>query len=72
VRHRDPEEDLAARGYTSPDLELPMTREDIGSFLGLKLETVSRMFAKRQGGKLIEVQQRHIRIRDVAGLEQLL
>ena len=63
---------FAARGYASSDLELPMTREDIGSFLGLKLETISRMFSKLQDAKLIEVHQRHIRILDVAGLELLL
>ena len=63
---------FVARGYASSDLELPMTREDIGSFLGLKLETVSRLFSKLRNGKLIEVQQRHIRILDMVGLKQLL
>ena len=63
---------LAARGYESSDFELPMTREDIGSFLGLKLETVSRLFSKLRDRKLIEVQKRHIRILDIAGLRQLL
>jgi CRP/FNR family transcriptional regulator len=63
---------FAARGYASSDLELPMTREDIGSFLGLQLATVSRTFSKLKRWKLIEVDQKHIRILDAAGLKQLL
>ncbi len=49
-----------------------MTREEIGSFLGLKLETVSRLFSKFQEDGLIEVQQKHVRILDAGGLESLL
>jgi CRP/FNR family transcriptional regulator len=41
-------------------LVLRMTREEIGSFLGLKLETVSRMFSKFVEDGLIEVKQRHV------------
>jgi len=63
---------LAARGYASSEFQLPMTREDIGSFLGLKLETVSRMFSRLQDENLIDVQQRHIRILDAASLGQPL
>jgi CRP/FNR family transcriptional regulator, anaerobic regulatory protein len=63
---------FAARGYSALDIELPMTREEIGSFLGLKLETVSRMFSKLQRENLIAVHQRHIRILDAAGLGRML
>ena len=63
---------FAARGYSASDFDLPMTREDIGSFLGLKLETVSRMFSRLQREQLISVHQRHIRIRDAAGLARML
>ena len=49
-----------------------MTREEIGGYLGLKLETVSRLFSKFQEDRLIEVQQKHVRILDVAGLEAVL
>lgn len=63
---------LAARGKAAADFDLPMTREEIGSFLGLKLETVSRMFSRLHEENLIDVQQRHVRIRDVAGLERML
>ncbi|MDH4190468.1 MAG: fumarate/nitrate reduction transcriptional regulator Fnr [Betaproteobacteria bacterium] len=60
------------RGYSPLDFHLRMTREEIGSYLGLKLETVSRLFSKFQEDGLIEVQQKHVRIRDNAGMEQLL
>jgi CRP/FNR family transcriptional regulator, anaerobic regulatory protein len=60
-----------ARGYSPSDFNLRMTRKEIGSFLGLKLETVSRIFSRFQEGRLLEVEQRHIRILDVPGLERL-
>jgi CRP/FNR family transcriptional regulator len=49
-----------------------MTREEIGGYLGLKLETVSRLFSKFQADGLIEVQQKFVRILDVPGLEAVL
>jgi CRP/FNR family transcriptional regulator len=60
------------RGYSPSEFHLRMTREEIGSFLGLKLETVSRLFSRFQTDGLIEVQQKHVRILDSAGLEALL
>lgn len=60
------------RGYSSSDFHLRMTREEIGSYLGLKLETVSRLFSQFQVDGLIDVQQKHVRILDTAGLEQVL
>jgi CRP/FNR family transcriptional regulator len=39
-----------------------MTREEIGSYLGLKLETVSRTFSKFVEEGIVEVKQRHVRI----------
>jgi CRP/FNR family transcriptional regulator len=60
------------RGYSSSDFHLRMTREEIGSYLGLKLETVSRLFSAFQKDGLMDVQQKHVHIRDIAGLERLL
>ena len=60
------------RGYSPSDFHLRMTREEIGSYLGLKLETVSRLFSKFQEDGLIEVQQKHVRITNIGGLEQVL
>ena len=60
------------RGYSHSDFHLRMTREEIGSYLGLKLETVSRLFSQFQKDGLIEVEQKHVRIVDIAGLEKIL
>jgi len=60
------------RGYSPTEFHLRMTREEIGGYLGLKLETVSRLFSRFQFEKLIEVAQKHVRILDVEGLEALL
>jgi CRP/FNR family transcriptional regulator len=60
------------RGYSACDFHLRMTRDELGSYLGLKLETVSRLFSQFQADRLIEVQQKHVRILDVAGLERVV
>ena len=44
---------FSARGYSGTDFHLRMTREEIGSYLGLKLETVSRVFSRFQDDGLI-------------------
>ena len=63
---------LHARGFSSSELVLRMTREEIGSYLGLKLETVSRTFSKFADDGLIEVHQRHVRILDVEALKSIV
>lgn len=45
-----------------------MTREEIGSYLGLKLETVSRAFSKLQDENIITVDNKRIQINDIAKL----
>jgi len=60
------------RGYSSTEFVLRMTREEIGSHLGLKLETVSRLFSRFDEEGLIEVHGRVIKLRDRIGLQQLL
>ncbi|WP_374569206.1 fumarate/nitrate reduction transcriptional regulator Fnr [Ideonella sp.] len=63
---------LQSRGFSASALVLRMTREEIGSYLGLKLETVSRTFSKFQEDGLLQVRQRQIRIINQAGLQQLV
>jgi CRP/FNR family transcriptional regulator len=63
---------LQARGFSHSALVLRMTREEIGSYLGLKLETVSRTFSKFQDDGLLEVKQRDIRILDQGALQQVV
>jgi CRP/FNR family transcriptional regulator len=61
-----------ARGYSSTEFVLRMTREEIGSHLGLKLETVSRLFSRFDEEGLIRVQGRVVRLVDRIGLQQLV
>ncbi len=62
---------LHARGFSSSELILRMTREDIGSYLGMKIETVSRTFSKLIEDGIIEVKQRHVRILNKDALKRL-
>ena len=63
---------LHARGFSQSELVLRMTREEIGSYLGLKLETVSRTFSKFVEDGIVEVKQRHVRILDTDSLQRLV
>lgn len=60
------------RGYSGSSFVLRMTRDEIGSYLGLKLETVSRLFSAFHKRGLIEVNQKQISIVDIGGLEGVL
>jgi len=61
-----------ARGYSSCEYVLRMTREEIGSYLGLKLETVSRIFSRLQHEGLIQVQGRTVKLLDRVGLSRIV
>jgi CRP/FNR family transcriptional regulator len=63
---------LHTRGFSASELVLRMTREEIGSYLGLKLETVSRTFSKFVEEGIVEVKQRHIRILDTDALKRIV
>jgi CRP/FNR family transcriptional regulator len=63
---------LYARGQSQSEFILRMSREEIGSYLGLKLETVSRTFSKYSEEGIIEVKQRHIKILKPDALRQLV
>ena len=63
---------LRARGFSASSLVLRMTREEIGSYLGLKLETVSRAFSKFQDDGVLEVKQRQIRVLNPEALQALV
>jgi CRP/FNR family transcriptional regulator len=63
---------FTARGYSPHEFHLRMKREEIGSYLGLSLETVSRIFSRFQADGLVAVQQKHIRILDVDGLRAVM
>ena len=62
---------LHSRGFAANNFILRMTREEIGSYLGLKLETVSRTLSKFQADGLIEVNHKHIKLNSIKKLQQL-
>jgi CRP/FNR family transcriptional regulator len=67
--------DLAAsfrlRGYSGAQFNLKMSRDEIGSFLGIKLETVSRMFSRFQREGLVKTQGKQIQILDAEKLARV-
>jgi CRP/FNR family transcriptional regulator, anaerobic regulatory protein len=63
---------LQARGFSASELVLRMTREEIGSYLGLKLETVSRTFSKFQEDGVLDVKQRQITVRKPEVLQRMV
>jgi CRP/FNR family transcriptional regulator len=60
------------RGYSPTEFVLRMTREEIGSYLGLKLETVSRLFSRFRHDGLIQVQGRSVKLLDIPALKHFL
>jgi CRP/FNR family transcriptional regulator len=59
------------RGSNGLEFELKMGREEIASFLGMEVETVSRILTKLMKAQLIEVSYRHIKIININGLRTL-
>jgi CRP/FNR family transcriptional regulator, anaerobic regulatory protein len=60
-----------ARGFSSCEFVLRMTREEIGSYLGLTLETVSRAFSRFQDRGVLQVQGRLVKLLDHFALKQI-
>ncbi len=48
-----------------------MSRNDIGNYLGLAVETVSRVFTRFQDEKVLTVQRRNVRIHDLTALRRI-
>lgn len=65
-------ERYARLGYSSTEFVLRMTRDEIGRYLGLKLETVSRLFSRFAAEGLIKVRGRSVQIVDLPTLRQLI
>jgi CRP/FNR family transcriptional regulator len=59
------------RGYSSTEFVLRLTRRDIGSYLGMTLETVSRLFSRFQAKGLIKIEKSLVRILDLPGLKAM-
>ena len=62
---------FALRGYSPNEFNLSMSRNDIANYLGLAVETVSRLFSRLQEEGILVVHSRHVQLRDVARLRAL-
>nr|WP_300988377.1 fumarate/nitrate reduction transcriptional regulator Fnr [Thiocapsa sp.] len=63
---------LHKRGLSATDFYLSMSRHEIGNYLGLAVETVSRLFTRFQDDGLMNVDRKHIQLLDVSTLESLV
>jgi len=59
------------RGYSHSEFHLSMSRSDIANYLGLAVETVSRLFTRFQSAGLIRVERKLIRINDMEGMKRM-
>ncbi|AXQ15879.1 transcriptional regulator FNR [Shewanella algae] len=62
---------FGSRGFSPREFRLTMTRGDIGNYLGLTVETISRLLGRFQKAGLIEVKGKYITILDLEELDRL-
>ena len=61
----------AMRGYASTSMQLRMSREEIGNYLGLTIESISRLLSRFKSQGLVQVDKRDITLLDLAKLKSL-
>ncbi len=59
------------RGYSVREYNLSMSRSDIGNYLGLAVETVSRIFTRFQDEGVLSVQRKYVQLLDMERLKAL-
>lgn len=62
---------LEERGFSPSEFNLTMTRHDLANYLGLAVETLSRMFSRMQEDHVLSANRRHIKILDEPRLKVL-
>ncbi|MEG2040623.1 MAG: helix-turn-helix domain-containing protein, partial [Hafnia sp.] len=62
---------FAQRGFSPREFRLTMTRGDIGNYLGLTVETISRLLGRFQKSEILSVKGKYITIQDVDALSLL-
>jgi len=63
---------MEERHWKDNEFNLSMPRQDIANYLGMAVETVSRLFATFQNEKIIDVDRRHITILDMQRLRSIV
>jgi CRP/FNR family transcriptional regulator len=63
---------LRTRGLSPTDFYLSMSRHEIGNYLGLAVETVSRLFTRFQDEGLLKVDRKHVQLLDLDVLEAVV
>jgi CRP/FNR family transcriptional regulator len=63
---------MAQRHWKPTEFHLTMPRQDIANYLGLAVETVSRLFAHLQDASIIEVDRRRVNICDMVRLRAIV
>ena len=61
----------ARRKLSATSFRLPMSRVDIGNYLGLTVETVSRVFSRMQKMDILQVDNKEIEILDIEGVRRM-
>jgi CRP/FNR family transcriptional regulator len=61
----------AQRGYSAYEFQLRMTREEIGSYLGLTIESISRLLTRFRKNGWIKVENKHITLDNLEALKAL-
>lgn len=61
-----------SRGLSASEFNLPMSRQDIGNYLGLAIETVSRLFAHFQDVGVLKVNRRQVVLTDLDKLRKMV
>lgn len=60
------------RGFSASDFFLSMSRHEIGNYLGLAVETVSRLFTRFQDEELLNVERKHVQLLDIERLHEMV
>lgn len=63
---------FSKRGFSATDFNLSMSRHEIGNYLGLAVETVSRLFSRFQDEGALKVERKHIQLTDLDHLSTIV
>jgi CRP/FNR family transcriptional regulator len=58
-------------GYSAKEYNLPMSRQEIGNYLGLTIETVSRLFTKFQRNGLVKIDRKSISLENLPAIHAI-